>query len=58
MTSLTVYLADILDDSVETLSEQQRNDRLGLCTPPPTLETFSKKSARNSFQYRDSGFSY
>ena len=29
----------------------------GPCTPPPTLETFSKKNwPVNSFQYRDSGF--
>ena len=57
MASFSVYRAEFRDGSVEMWS-QKETIASGPCTPPPTLETLSKKisSLANSFQYRDSGF--
>ena len=52
MASFSVYRAEFRDGSVEMWS-QKETIAWGPCTPPPTLETFSKKiglSTRSSIE--------
>ena len=52
MASFSVYRVEFHDGSVETWS-QKETIAWGPCTPPPTLETFSKKispSTRSSIE--------